>query len=216
ADRVGDLDFDSVGEPGGDDVLRDPAGGVRGGAVHLGRVLAGERATAVAGVAAVGVDDDLAAGQPGVTHRAADLEPSGGVDEQPVVVGLQVVAGHYRVDHVLLDVRGEQFPQVDVGRVLAGDHHGVQPDGPVPVVLHGDLGLAVGPQVGDGPVAAHFSESLRQGVGQRDRQRHQLRGLVVGVAEHEALVACALPVELVEDLFLPGLVGVVDALGDVG
>src|SRR6478735_4994728 len=57
--------------------------GVGGRAVDLGRVLAGEGAAAVAGHAAVGVDDDLAAGQAGVAHRAADLETPGGVDEQP-------------------------------------------------------------------------------------------------------------------------------------
>lgn len=44
--------------------------GVRGGTIDLGRVLAGERATAVVGSATVGVDDDLAAGQTGVGRRA--------------------------------------------------------------------------------------------------------------------------------------------------
>ena len=34
-------------------------------------------------------------------------------------------------------------------------------------------------------------------VGQRDRQRHELGGLVAGEAEHQALVAGALLVELV-------------------
>src|SRR5262249_54876441 len=54
ADRVGDLDFALAGEPCGDDVLRHVARGVRGGAVHLRRVLAREGAAAMAGVAAVG------------------------------------------------------------------------------------------------------------------------------------------------------------------
>jgi hypothetical protein len=53
-------------------------------------------------------------------------------------------------------------------------------------------------------------------VGQRDRQRHQLGGLVGRVPEHEALVAGALPLDLV----LGGarrarLVAGVDALRDV-
>src|SRR5512139_2195742 len=74
ADRVADLHHAPVGEPGGDDVLRHIAAGVGSGAVDLGRILAGERAAAVRGRAAVGVDDDLAAGQPGVAHRAADDE----------------------------------------------------------------------------------------------------------------------------------------------
>ena len=64
ADRVRDLHLALGGEARGDDVLGDPAHRVRGGAVDLGRVLAGEGAAAVAGVAAVRVDDDLAAGRP--------------------------------------------------------------------------------------------------------------------------------------------------------
>ncbi len=74
ADRVGDLHLAAVGEAGRDDVLRDVARRVGGRAVDLRRVLAGERAAAVRGRAAVGVDDDLAPGQAGVAHRAADHE----------------------------------------------------------------------------------------------------------------------------------------------
>ena len=74
ADGVGDLRLAAAGEARGDDVLGDPAHGVGRGAVDLRRVLAGEGAAAVAGHAAVGVDDDLATGQAGVAHRAADDE----------------------------------------------------------------------------------------------------------------------------------------------
>ena len=70
ADRVADLDGALVGQAGGDDVLGQVAAGVGGRAVDLGRVLAGEGAAAVRGRAAVGVDDDLAAGQAGVAVRA--------------------------------------------------------------------------------------------------------------------------------------------------
>ena len=61
ADRVGDLELRPIGEPGRDDVLGHVPRHVRGGAVDLRRVLAAEGAAAVRGVAAVGVDDDLAA-----------------------------------------------------------------------------------------------------------------------------------------------------------
>ena len=74
ADGVGELDLEAVGEPGGDHVLGHPAGGVGGAAVDLRRVLAAEGAAAVARHAAVRVDDDLAAGQARVAHRAADHE----------------------------------------------------------------------------------------------------------------------------------------------
>ena len=74
ADRVGDLRLAAAGQARGDDVLGDPAHGVGRRAVDLRGVLAGEGAATVAGHAAVGVDDDLAAGQAGVAHRAADDE----------------------------------------------------------------------------------------------------------------------------------------------
>ena len=88
ADRVRDLRLAPLGEAGGDDGLRDLAHRVRGRAVDLGRVLAGERAATVAGHAAVGVDDDLAAGEAAVGVRAAELELAGRVHEHlEVVVG---------------------------------------------------------------------------------------------------------------------------------
>ena len=101
---------------------------------------------------------------------------------------------------------------------MLGRHHdGVDADRAVlVVVLDGDLGLAVGAQVGQRAVLAHRAEPLGQPVGDRDRQRHQLRGVVAGVAEHQPLVAGALPVERVDRVVVPLLVGVVDALRDVG
>src|SRR5690606_31254011 len=96
SDRVGDLGFAALGETGGDDVLGDPTHRVGGRTVHLGRVLAGEGAATMAGVAAVGVDDDLASGQTGVAHGAADLEPTGRVDQQAEVTGINVQVGQFR------------------------------------------------------------------------------------------------------------------------
>ena len=90
ADGVGHLHLAAVGRAGGDHVLGDPAGGVRRRAVDLGRVLAREGAAAVAGGAAVGVDDDLAAGEPAVGVGPAELEVAGGVHEDPDVGGVDV------------------------------------------------------------------------------------------------------------------------------
>ena len=86
ADRVGNLDLAAVGEPGGDDVLRHVAGGIGGRAVDLRRILAGEGAAAVRRGAAVGVDDDLPPGQPGVPHRPADDELAGRVEVEEVLL----------------------------------------------------------------------------------------------------------------------------------
>src|SRR5205823_9930703 len=69
ADRVRDLELAAVGEARRNDVLRDVARGVGGGAVDLRRVLAREGTAAVARRAAVRVDDDLPSGEAGVAHR---------------------------------------------------------------------------------------------------------------------------------------------------
>ena len=174
----------------------------------------------MAGHAAIGVDDDLAAGETGVTHRATDLEAAGGVDERAVGGGVEVGAliGELRQhgrDDVLLDVGRQQVVEGDVGGVLGGQHDGVEPDGLVAVVGDGDLGLAVGAQVGDLAGLADRGELLGEAVREEDRQRHQLGGVVARVAEHQALVAGTLLVERV-DATGAVLVGRVDALGDVG
>src|SRR6202020_2351170 len=106
ADRVGHLDLGLGGEAGRDDVLGHVPGRVGGRAVHLGRVLARERAAAVPGEPAVGVDDDLPAGQPGVADRAADHEPAGGVDvELALEPGRVVQFGRERLRHALAPQR---------------------------------------------------------------------------------------------------------------
>ena len=87
-------------------------------------------------------------------------------------------------------------------------------DGAVAVVRDGDLGLAVGAQVGQLAGLAHRGEALGEAVREEDRQRHQLGGVVAGVAEHQALVAGALLVERV-DAAGAALERRVDALGDV-
>ena len=80
ADGVGELDRAAVGEAGGDDVLGEVARGIGGGAVDLGGVLAREGAAAMRRRAAIGVDDDLAAGEAGIAVRTADDELAGRVD----------------------------------------------------------------------------------------------------------------------------------------
>src|SRR5699024_3461473 len=131
---------------GRDGVLGDPARGVGGRAVHLRRVLAGEGAATVAGHAAVGVDDDLAPGETAVTHRTADDEPAGRVDQHAGVVALDPDAVDLRLDDLRLDVLVQRV-EVDVLGVLGGQHRGVQTHRLVAGVLDGHLGLAVGAQV---------------------------------------------------------------------
>ncbi len=120
------------------------------------------------------------------------------------------------LEHVLADVGIQRLLEVDAVGVLSGDHHGVQPGGHVVLVFDGDLRLAVRPQVGQRAVLADLSQPPRQPVCQRDRQRHQLRGVADRVAEHQALVAGALRVQRVRGALDARLVRGVDALGDIG
>src|SRR5699024_3162587 len=108
-----------------------------------------------------------------------------------------------------------QVVQVDVGGVLGGHHHGVQAHRLLAVVFDGDLGLAVRAQVRQHLLLAHGGEPAGQAVGHGDRHRHQLGGVGAGVAEHQPLVAGALPVDRVVGAVHPRLVGAVDALRDL-
>ena len=53
---------------------------------------------------AVGVNDDLAAGQAGVTDGAALHEATGGVDDELGVGGIQVHGAEHGGNHMLLNV----------------------------------------------------------------------------------------------------------------
>src|SRR5487761_782360 len=223
-DRVRDLDLAAVGEACGDDVLRHVARRIRGRAVDLRRVLARERATAVRRGAAVGVDDDLAARQTGVAHRAADDELAGRVAieevlrlEAPRVVQL---LREDRLEHVRDEIRLHQHLDVDSLAVLRRDDDALDLDGaPVPMlvllVAHRHLRLAVRTQIEELLRLADRGEPLRKPVRKHDRQRHQLLGLTRRVAEHHPLVAGADAVERVVVAVLR-LVRLLDTLRDVG
>ena len=196
ADRVAQLHLAHLREARGDDVLGDVARHVRGAAVDLRRVLAAERAAAVAAAAAVGVDDDLAAGEAAVAVRAADLELAGRVD----VHGDAVVPplAEDRLDDVLDDLglqlllAGRAVPR---GVMLRGEDDGVDPLRREAVVLDGDLALGVRAQALDDALLAHVRLALHELVRERDGERHELRRLAAGEAEHHALVARALAVD---------------------
>ena len=123
ADRVRHLDLAAVGQAGRHNVLGHVPRGVRGRAIDLGRVLARERSAAVAGGAAVGVDDDLATGQAAVAHGTADLELARGVHEEVVEELLLVVELRWqdRVRHVLPEVGLDEGLRVHARLVLRGD-----------------------------------------------------------------------------------------------
>src|SRR5690606_35583270 len=77
---VRELDKGAAREASGDDGLGDPAADVGSRAVDLGEILAGEGTTTVSAPAAVGVDDNLAASETGVTLRTTVHEEARGLD----------------------------------------------------------------------------------------------------------------------------------------
>ena len=160
--------------------------------------------------AAVGIHNNLAAGQAGIPRGAADDKPPGGIDEDPGVFRNQFM-GNHRQDHLLDDVRA-QFVLIGVRSVLGGNNYGVNRHRLIILVGNGHLGLAIGIQIRQCAVLADLCQPQGQAMAQGDRQGHLLRGFVAGIAEHHPLVAGA-------DVFLvlsaAGLKRVVDAHGDV-
>ena len=189
ADGIRQLHLHLAGQSGGNQVLGDVPGHVGGRAVHLGGVLAGERAAAMAPHATVGVHDDLPAGEPGVAVRAAHHEAPGGVDVEHGV-GIQQLRRDHVADDVLVDGR-MQILVGDLVVMLRRNHHRLHANRLAVVELHGDLRLAVGSQVGHGPVPPDLAQPHAQLVRHHDGKRHELRCVVARVAEHEALVAGA-------------------------
>ena len=92
--------------------------------------------------------------------------------------------------------------------MLRGQHDRVDFDRLAIDVTESDLRLGVRAQPGQAAVLTQFALALNKAVRVPDRGRHQIRGFVAGVAEHQALVAGT----LVQVVFR----GAVNALGDIG
>ena len=147
ANGVGHLDLAALRQPGSHHVLGDPAAGVGCGAIHLRGILAAESTTAVPAHAAVGIDDDLAPGDPGVAHRSADDELAGGVDEHLGGGTVEQFLWQHRVDDILHDALGD-VGVADGVSVLGADEHRIHAQGFAESVLDGDLAFAVGAHPG--------------------------------------------------------------------
>src|SRR6185295_9033298 len=100
SNRVSQLHLASIRKPRGYDVLRDVSSHIRSRSIDLRRVLARERSAAVRARSAVGVDDYLSSGQPGVALRSTGNKSSSWVDMK---TGSRIhhLAGHNRADHVI-------------------------------------------------------------------------------------------------------------------
>src|SRR5271170_1309956 len=130
--------------------------------------------------AAVGIDYDFAAGEPGVAVWSADYESASGVD---VIFGggIHHVRGHHGVDDVFLHLKAQIFGG-DLVVVLRGYHDGFDALGLAIDVFDTDLAFAVGTQEVQPSSAPDFAQLPDQFVGQHDGHWHQLFGLVAGIA----------------------------------
>ena len=214
ANGIGHLHEHLVGYAGSHRILCHVACGIGSAAVHLAGILAAEGATAVCSTAAIGVDDNLAAGQASVAMRTANHKLAGGVHVQlvlivkPVEEALYVLgqtayhAWQQDVGHVLLDALHHLsvglFLADAVGLdklvVLSADDDGVDTHGAMGglVILYCHLALGVGAQIRNLVALAQRCQLAQQGVGKVERERHVIRCLVARVAKHHALVASAL------------------------
>src|SRR5207248_3431447 len=179
----------ALGEAGRHDVLGHVARGIGARAVDLGGVLAREGAATVAGHAAVGVDDDLAACEPRVAHRPAHHKAARGVDVD-LRLGVEQPRRHRGGDDLLTHVTRDAF-LLDLRRVLRGDYERGDAHRLALVVLYRHVALAVRPQVGQDALLARLDQSPRERVRQGDGHGHQLRRLGAGIAKDHALVAGA-------------------------
>ena len=138
--------------------------------------------------AAVGIHNNFSARQAGISLRSADHETSGRVD-----IILRVLIQKLLRDHMVNHKTNQVSPQclhIHFRRMLRGDHHRIYTHrAPILIILHRNLSLSIRAQIVNNIGLSNFRQAHRQLVGQRDRQRHQLRGLIAGIAEHHALIA---------------------------
>ena len=188
--------------------------------VHFGGVFTGESAATVAGITAIGVDDDLAAGETGISLRSAHHKFARGIHQIfghfPVRFQGEIRCGwfHDMGPEVFGDPLADSLLIADTGdlfSVLRGNQDGVDRHRLVVFINNTHLGLAVRQQVLESAVVAHFREASRQAVGQADGQGHQLRCLIARVAKHDSLITGTDEIQRVAGM----VIGLVHTLGDV-
>ena len=190
--------------PGGNDVLGEIAGGIGGRPVDLGRILARKGAAAVRRRAAIGIDDDLAAGQSAVAVRTADIELTRRIDVPDRILG------HPPFGQGLIHIGRDDLPDLRGGQVLGrmlmrNDDLG-RSDRLAVLVAHGDLALRIGTEVAFGSAMTRLGNEAENLVRIENRRRHEFRRLPAGVAEHDALITRSLVL----------VSGGIDTLGNVG
>ena len=107
ADRIGDLDFELLGQASGNEIFGDIASRIGARAIDFGGVFSRECTAAVASHASVGVDDDLAPGQPSIGDRTALSESPLGLTKNFVFLSSSSLRDRltdHHVEHAFLDL----------------------------------------------------------------------------------------------------------------
>ena len=192
ADRIGDLDGAALGKAGGDHILREIARDIGGRTIDLGRVLAAERAAAMGRRAAIGVDDDLAAGQAGVPVRTTDFEAAGRVDVIDGLVRQQLGRDHlgHHILHIGLEL-GFLLTLIIALGVLGRNDDGSAGDRRAAFVAERHLTLGIRLQEGRGLRMAIGRHRFQDLVAVIEGRGHQVGRVIGGIAEHDTLVARA-------------------------
>jgi hypothetical protein len=136
--------------------------------------------------AAVRVDDDLAAGQPGVALRPSHHEAT-----RRVHPDLRILVEQVRRDRRLDDGLAHGALELGVrnfGRMLGRYDDRLHAGRSSVAVLDGDLRFPVGAEEAHGAVLAAGGQTSCQRVREHDRHGHQRVGLPAGVSEHHALI----------------------------
>ena len=186
-DRVGDLRLTAGRQTRRHDVLGHPPHRVGRRAVDLGGIFPAERAAAVPRHAAVGVHDDLAAGEPGIALRSADDKAARGVDEDVPVRRLEPRLAQHRLHDQAHDPGAQVLAVHEVG-VLGRHDDLAHAHRTIAFVDDAHLGLPVRAQPRQVSVLAGHRQALGETVREHDGQRHERRRLFGGVPEHHALI----------------------------
>ena len=109
-----------IGQPGGDDIFRQIARGVRRRSIDLAGILARKGTTAVRRGTAIGIDNNLATGQSGVAIGAANHEPPGRIDVELGLLAHPAVGQD--VDHVRPNNLANRF-LIEILTMLGRHHH---------------------------------------------------------------------------------------------
>ena len=144
------------------------------------------------GCTAIGIDDDLAASQPGVAVRSADFKAASRVN---VIdrVAKQDWRDYFGHDPLHIGVKlGFLVTFIIAGGMLGADHHGRRSDWQAAFITQRHLALGIRFQkrrCARMPISRHPLQDL---VAVIERRRHQIGGFIGGIAKHDPLIACAL------------------------